>query len=462
MDVVFLSRIQFALTSAFHYIYPPMSIGIGLMLVIFEGVYMKTKLPLYKEITKFWVKIFALTFALGVATGIVQLFGFGTNWSRYSRFVGDVFGSALGAEGIFAFFLEAGFLGVMLFGWERVSPRLHYVSTILVCLGAHFSAVWITIANSWMQTPAGFKIVGEGAQAKAVVTDFWAMLFNPSSIDRLVHVTLGCWLAGIFLVLSVTAYYYLKKQHLESANHMMKMGLIAAGISLVFQLISADITARGVAFNQPSKFAAMEGVYKTQGNAPLSIIGWVDQKNEEVKGLKIPGMLSYLVYRDVQKPIIGFDQIPVENRPPIQVVFQTYHLMIAMWGLMAFVTLAAFFYWKRKKLHRTKWVLWCLIVSVLFPQIANQVGWMTAEIGRQPWIVYNILRTSDGASPRVSAQQVSLSITMFLVIYALLFVLFIFLLDKKIKHGPDLVEPQREVVPVYRNPFKVSQGGKHE
>ncbi|MES2122879.1 MAG: cytochrome ubiquinol oxidase subunit I, partial [Chlamydiota bacterium] len=203
MDVVLLSRIQFALTSGFHYIYPPLSIGLGLFLVIFEGMYMKTKNPLYKQITKFWVKVFALTFALGVATGLVQLFGFGTNWSHYSRFVGDVFGSALAAEGVFAFFLESGFLGIMLFGWEKCSARLHYISTICVAAGAHFSAIWIIVANSWMQTPTGYKVVGEGMQARAQVTNFWEMVLNPSVIDRLTHVVLGCWLSGICLVLSV-------------------------------------------------------------------------------------------------------------------------------------------------------------------------------------------------------------------------------------------------------------------
>ena len=212
MDAVMLSRIQFSLTSMFHYIYPPLSIGLGLYLVIIEGIYLKTKNPLYLKMTKFWVKIFALTFALGVATGLVQLFGFGTNWSQYSRFVGDVFGSALGAEGVFAFFLEAGFLGVMLFGWKKVSEKVHYFATICVCLGAHFSAVWIVIANSWMQTPTGFKIVGEGLQARAIVTDFWAMIFNPSSMDRLVHVIFGCWLTGIFLVISISAYYLLEEK----------------------------------------------------------------------------------------------------------------------------------------------------------------------------------------------------------------------------------------------------------
>jgi cytochrome bd ubiquinol oxidase subunit I len=436
MDVVMLSRIQFALTSGFHYIYPPLSIGLGLMLVIFEGMYLKTKNKLYKDITKFWVKIFALTFALGVATGLVQLFGFGTNWAQYSRFVGDVFGSALGAEGVFAFFLEAGFLGVMLFGWDRVGPKMHYVSTICVAVGAHFSAIWIVVANSWMQTPAGFTIVGEGLRTKAIVTDFWTMIFNPSSVDRLTHVILGCWLAGIFLVLSITAYYYLKKQHMAFSRETMKIGLWSAAVVLILQLISADITARGVAFNQPSKLAAMEGIFQTQKATPLTVIGWVDTANQTVKGIQIPGLLSFLVYRDFETPVTGFDQIPPDERPPIGIVFQTYHIMIAMWGLMAFVTIVGLYLWKKKKLEKTKWALWALILSVIFPQIANQTGWMTAEIGRQPWVVWRLLRTEHGVSATIHAQQVLMSIFMFIVIYSLLFVLFLFLLDRKIKHGP--------------------------
>ncbi len=462
MDVVMLSRIQFALTSAFHYIYPPMSIGIGLMLVIFEGMYLKTKKPLYKDITKFWVKIFSLTFALGVATGLVQLFGFGTNWARYSRFVGDVFGSALGAEGIFAFFLEAGFLGVMLFGWDRVSAKMHYFSTICVCLGAHFSAVWIVVANSWMQTPAGFKIVGEGAQAKAVVTDFWAMVFNPSSVDRLTHVVLGCWLTGIFFVLSVSAYYFLKKQHLEFSKTTMKVGLWMAALVLVLQLISADSTARGVAFHQPSKLAAMEGVYQTKKATPITLVGWVDESSETVKGLQIPGLLSFLTYRNFETPVKGFDQIPPDERPPIGIVFQTYHLMMAMWGLMVLVTIIGLYLWKKKKLAKTKWALWALIISVIFPQIANMAGWMTAEIGRQPWIVYGLLRTYEGVSPTIVSSQVVMSIMMFIVIYTLLFILFIFLLDRKIKHGPvDEEEPTLDDgATLYRDPLKPSKGVK--
>lgn len=458
MDAVFLSRVQFALTSMFHYIYPPLSIGLGLMLVIFEGIYLKTKDPLYKEMTRFWTKIFALTFALGVATGVVQLFGFGTNWARYSRFVGDVFGSALGAEGIFAFFLESGFLGLMLFGWNRVSAGFHYFATICVCLGAHFSAVWIVVANSWMQTPTGFKIVGEGVDAKAVVTDFWQMVFNPSSVDRLVHVILGCWLAGIFLVMSVSAYYYFKKKHLEFAKETMKISLIAAGVTLILQLISADSTAKGVAKSQPAKLAAMEGVYVTEPSTPMTLFGWVDETNETVSGPKIPGLLSFLSYASWTQPVVGLDHVDKADRPPVQVVFQSYHLMIWMWFFMAAVTLFGIWRYRRGTLENGKTLLWAMMFAVGFPQIANQMGWMTAEVGRQPWLVYGILRTSQGVSPNIDAAQVLRSIIMFSVIYILLLILFLYLLDQKIKHGPEPLENDKQ--PVYRNLYKSLVGDK--
>lgn len=455
MDVVLLSRIQFALTSMFHYIYPPLSIGLGLVLIIFEGMYLKTKNPLYKTITKFWVKIFALTFALGVATGLVQVFGFGTNWARYSRFVGDVFGSALAVEGIFAFFLEAGFLGVMLFGWERVSAKMHYLSTILVTAGAHFSAIWIVVANSWMQTPTGYKIVGEGDSARAIVTNFWEMMLNPTSVDRVIHVILGCWLAGSCLILSVSAYYFLKKKYLPFARVSMKIGLITTLITLVLQLISADSTARGVAKNQPSKFAAMEGVYQTKAATPITVFGWVDEKSEKVVGLQIPGALSLMTTRNLD-PVKGFDQIPKDERPPIQLTFQSYHMMVLMWGLMVASAGLGFFMWKKNKLEKSKWTLRFLLISVLFPQIANQVGWMTAEVGRQPWIVYGVLKTVDGVSKNIQASQVVGSIIMFIVIYCLLFGLFIFLVDRKIKHGPtDALEGDDMI---YQNLYTSTKG----
>lgn len=436
MDTVILSRIQFALTSGFHFIFPPLSIGLGVFLVIMEGMYLKTKNERFKEMTKFWGRVFALTFALGVATGLVQVFAFGNNWSRYSSFVGDVFGSALGAEGIFAFFLEAGFLGVMLFGWERVSKKVHYLSTICVTLGAHFSAIWIIIANSWMQTPAGFKIVGEGNEARAVVTDFWQMVYNPSTLDRLIHTVLGCWLTGAFLVISISAYYFLKKRHLDFARTSLKLGLIVASLTLILQLISADSTARGVAQNQPEKFAAMEGVYDTQENTPMTLIGYVDAKEEKVRGLKVPSLLSFLVYHNLQTPISGLNEFPREDWPKSPIVFQTYHIMIYMWCLMVVGSILGIIYLKRKNRAQGKWTLGFLITSVVFPHIANQTGWATAEIGRQPWVVYKLLRTTQGVSPSIIPAYVIGSLIMFVVIYSLLFALFLYLLNKKIQDGP--------------------------
>lgn len=436
MDVVALSRIQFALTSAFHYLYPPLSIGLGLMLVFMEGAYLKTKNPMYKDMAKFWTKIFALTFALGVATGLVQVFGFGTNWARYSRFVGDVFGSALAAEGVFAFFLEAGFLGVMLFGWERVSAKTHYMATVLVALGAHFSSIWIVVVNSWMQTPTGYKIVGEGADAKAVVTDFWQMILNPSAIDRIIHVVLGCWLTGIFLIISVSAYYLLKRRFVDFARACLRFALPSAAIVLVLQLISADSSARIVATYQPAKLAAMEGLYETQTHAPLGVIGWVDTDTQTVKGLQIPGLLSFLVHRDVNAPVQGLNEFPKEEWPNVAAVFQTYHLMIFMWSAMVLGVFLAIVFWKKKALLDAKWTLRFLVASVAFPQIANQVGWMTAEMGRQPWIVYKMLRVEQGVSASIQRGQVVASLWMFSIVYLFLFAVFIYLLDNKIKQGP--------------------------
>jgi len=231
MDVLTLSRIQFGATIAFHYIYPPLSIGLGVLLVVMEGLWLKTSKPVYHQMARFWTKVFALTFAIGVATGIVMEFEFGTNWATYSRFVGDVFGSALAAEGIFAFFLESGFLAVLLFGWDRVGRKTHFFSTCMVCLGAHFSAIWIVVANSWMQTPVGYHIVGEGLKARAEVTNFWEVVFNPSMVDRLFHTLCGAWQDGAFLVVSVSAWYLLKRKHLDFARASLRVGLAVALIA---------------------------------------------------------------------------------------------------------------------------------------------------------------------------------------------------------------------------------------
>ncbi len=441
MDAEILARLQFAFTIAFHYIYPPLSIGLGVILVMMEGMYLKTKNPLYEQMTKFWVKVFALTFAIGVATGIVMEFEFGTNWATYSRFVGDVFGSALAAEGIFAFFLESGFLALLVFGWDKVKPGTHFISTIMVSLGSMFSAVWIVVANSWQQTPAGYHIVGTGLNARAEITDFWAMVFNPSSVDRLLHVVSGCWLAGAFLVISVSSFYILKNRHLNFAKSSLKIALLLALFASLFQLFTGHQSAVGVSENQPAKLAAMEAHFDSSSPGMLHLFGWVDEENQKVNlGIGIPGMLSYLIYGDNQKPVKGLNAFPEDETPPVNIVFQAYHLMVAIGFFLIAVSVLGVFLWWRGKLFNHRWLLWVFVLAVLGPQIANQVGWIVAEVGRQPWIVYGLLRTSEGLSKAVTAEQIMFSLILFAVIYLILFALFIYLLNEKIQHGPE--EPE--------------------
>ncbi|KAF3363124.1 Cytochrome bd ubiquinol oxidase subunit 1 [Chlamydiales bacterium STE3] len=445
MDVEILARLQFAITIMFHYIYPPLSIGLGLMLVIIEGIYIRTQNPVYLQMAKFWTRVFALTFAIGVATGIVMEFEFGTNWSHYSRYVGDVFGSALAAEGIFAFFLESGFLAVVLFGWTRVRPRVHYFATIMVALGAHFSAIWIIVANSWMQTPAGFQIVGEGLAARAEITDFWAMVFNPSSVDRLVHSIIGAWLAGAFLVISVSAFYILLKRHLVFAKNSLKIGLYVASIALVLQVISGDRSGEIVAKYQPSKLAAYEALYQTEQPAAYNLIGVPDSKTQTLHyKIAIPKLLSFLAFKDANAEVKGLDQFPREDWPNVPVLFFTFRTMIAMWVLMVIACTVAIYYWRKGLLFEKKWALKLLIFSAIFPQIANQAGWVSAEMGRYPWIVFDLLRISEGLSKSVTANQVFGSIIMFGIVYTFLFILFVYLLNEKFQHGPtdeDLATP---------------------
>ncbi len=436
MDIEILSRLQFAFTIAFHYIYPPLSIGLGVALVIFEGMYLRTKDKHWEQLTKFWIKIFALIFGIGVATGIVMEFEFGTNWAAYSRYVGDIFGSALAAEGVFAFALESAFLGVLLFGWNRVSPRVHFFSTIMVTFGSMFSAIWIVVANSWQQTPAGFKIIGEGANARAEITDFWAMVFNPSSLDRIIHVWIGAFLAGSFLVLSVHAYYILKNRFVEQSKKAFGIILVIAAISALGQLFTGHGSAVGVTKNQPAKLAAFEGHYDSLAVADMYLFGWVNEEEQTVTGVKIPKGLTFLIHQDFTTPVIGLNTYDKNDRPSmVNFIFQTYHLMISIGMLLIGLTLFSLFLLWRGKLFNKRWLMILFSFSVVLPQIANQVGWYSAEVGRQPWVVYNLLRTSDALSENVRAGQVLFSLILFTLVYLILFSLFIYLLNKKIQTG---------------------------
>lgn len=444
MDVLWLSRLQFALTVMFHYLFPPLTIGLGILMVILEGLYLKTGNKQYETATRFWTKIFALNFAMGVATGIVMEFQFGTNWATYSRYVGDVFGAALAAEGIFAFFLESGFLAVLVFGWNRVSPKMHFFSTVMVSLGSIFSSIWIIVANSWQQTPAGHqwvtRTVNGLAQERAETIDFFAVVFNPSTVHRLVHVWIGSFILGAFFVMSITAFYILKKRHEEFARKSFKSALVVAMVSSLAALFSGHLQAKNVYNHQPAKLAAFEGHFQTGESAPLHLFGIPDELKQTVRyAVSIPGGLSYLLHGNTRDPVTGLDNWPRSDWPPVGVTFQSYHLMVTLGMLFIALSAIGLVMLATGRLYKARWLLWVFVFAVAGPYIANQAGWVAAEVGRQPWIVYGKLRTSDALSPSVSAEQVLASIVMFGLIYAMLFAVFVYVLHQKIKQGPEPV-----------------------
>lgn len=450
MSVELLSRLQFAGTIMFHYLFPPLTIGLGLIMVILEFQWLRTGDRGWNRAARFWTRVFALNFALGVSTGIVMEFEFGTNWAAYSRFVGDVFGSALAAEGIFAFFLESGFLAVLVFGWDRVGPKMHFFASLMVWLGGMFSAVWIVIANSWQQTPAGYHIVEQNLNGKIVhraeITDFWAMIFNPSSMDRLGHVLIGSMILGAFFVMSISAFYVLKGKHEDFTRRCFPIALVVAAIFSLLALVSGHDQAKMVAEHQPAKLAAFEGHFET-GPGNLSLFGWPDADAGKVHGsVEIPGMLSWLIYADTNAEVAGLDSVPEDERPPVWLPFQAYHIMVGLGMFFIVLTIGSLPLLKGGRIYRMRKLMWVFVFAVFGPYIANQAGWVAAEVGRQPWIVYPSvqdgvemmgLRTSDGLSESVTAGQVLWSIIMFGLIYALLFVVWIYVLNEKIQHGPD-------------------------
>jgi cytochrome d ubiquinol oxidase subunit I len=409
-------------------------------------MYLWKREAIYETAARFWTSLYAVNFAIGVATGIVMEFQFGTNWAVYSRFVGDIFGSALAAEGIFAFFLESGFLAVLVFGWDRVSPRFHFVATVMVALGSIFSSIWIVVANSWQQTPAGHHIVG----SRAELLNFWAAVLNPSTINRLTHTLIGAFVLGAFFVMSISAYYLVRGRHEDFARRSFTGGLLFATIASIAALISGDANGRMVATYQPAKLAAFENHSKT-GPADLFVI---------------PGGLSFLLYGDRTAEVIGIDRIRPEYRPPVIPAYLSFRLMVTLGTFFIVITLYASWLRWRGTLFQKRWLLWVFVFAVLGAFAANELGWAAAEIGRQPWIVHpNVVRDGSGrvlidpegfvqyhleeglltrnaVSEAVSGNQVLGSIIMFGFIYSLLFVVWIFVLNDKIQKGPQPVHPR--------------------
>lgn len=453
MDPDFLSRVQFALTASFHFIFPPISMGLGLLLVIVGILYVRTRNPMWRQISFFWVKVYGLVFALGIATGVVQEFEFGMNWANYSRYVGNIFGSLLAAEGIFAFFLEGGFLGLMLFGGNRLGPRMWLLATFLVAFGAHFSALWILMANSWMHTPAGYALQDSAIGTIAVMTSFYEVVFTPSFIPRLLHTWVASWMVGASLMLSVSAWYLLKNRHVEISKATFKVVFpIFAVLSLLQIGLFGPEQAIAVTNFQPAKLAAMEGLWQTQECAPMYLIGWVNESAQTTTGLSIPCLLSFLAFQDFNATVTGLDAVPPEFWAPVNLTFQAYHFMINLGGAFILISLlgAVFYFWRRK-LFETRWLLWVFVLSIVLTQLATLSGWWSAEFGRQPWIVWQLLLTADAVSPLLTNPQLYFSLGTFILLYALLFVLFIYLLNEKIQHGPAPLSEMEEV-PVHSLP----------
>ncbi len=446
MDAVLLARIQFAFTIGYHFIFVPISIGVGMMVVFAEHRYYKSGIPADKAASNFWIKLFTATFAIGVATGITMEFAFGTNWAEYSRFVGNIFGAPLAAEGLIAFFLESAFLGILLFGRNRVSRRFYYISAWLVWIGALLSALWILIANSWMQTPAGYKIEG----GRAVLTSFWAAAFNPSTAPRYFHTVAATLVAGCFVVAGVCAYYMLKKRHLHFARTTM---LWAVSVGLVISIAMPFIGHWGaliVAEHQPVKMAAFENITETQKNAPLYLFGWVRSDGSTI-GVSIPSGLSLMLGLSPDHEVTGLDSVAATDRPPAQLTFQSYHLMIALGILFILVFLVALLMIILKRLEKARWMLWALIAGIPLSLFAINMGWMAAEVGRQPWVVQGLMRTTDGVSPLVSAGEIWTTLGIFGLIYLVLFIAWLRIFLGIIKKGPEdtveMLQAEKGVAP---------------
>ncbi len=435
MDAVFLARLQFGLTAGFHFLFPPTTLGLTLLVVIIETLYGRTKNEVYRRLSVYLVKILGTVFVMGVASGIALEFAFGNNWAAYSRTVGDIFGAPLAAEAVFSFFLESVFLGILVFGRDRVSARTYRLSAVLVFLGAHLSGLWIIIANSWMQTPAGFRMEG----GRAVLSDFWQAALNPSTVVRFVHTILGGWTTGALVAMAAAAWLILKRRSAaaDTAARLMKPALAVFAVSAVLQLGSGHAHSMQVTRNQPEKMAAFEAQWKTMEGAPFTVFGIPDEKNERTRlAVRIPKMLSWLVHLDPEGKVLGLDEFPKDERPPVFLPFAGYHLMI-LFGLL-FILMGVWGLWlqARKRLTSSRFYLKLVLVAVPLPYLANELGWIAAEVGRQPWAVYRVLRTSEAVSAVVPAGNILFSIALFSLIYALIGVAGLMVILRTIRRGP--------------------------
>ena len=444
MDVVQLSRIQFALTISFHFIFPSITIGLAGLIAMTETLRWRTKREVYDRMSVFLTKLFAVTFVIGVVSGIVMEFQFGTNWSTFSGYVGDIFGAPLAAEGVFAFFLESAFVGLILFGRDRVSSTVRWIAGLLVALGTLMSAFWILVANSFMQTPAGYSCSPDPAcgptTTKLVLTDFWAAVFNPSTLERFFHTVSACYVAGSFFLMGISAWYVLRNRHLEIAKLSLRMAIVIAFVGSGLMFVSGDLQTREVQANQPLKFAAMEGICKTENGAALTLIAVPPGQDcaANAGGIAVPNGLSAMSDLDPNGQIKGLDQESDTSLwPPVATTFVGFHLMVAVGSLMLLLMLIGVFFLWRRSVETHRWWLRAAVLAIPLPILAIELGWMVAEVGRQPWIVQGLMKTTAGVSPGVSSTDVAVSLVGIVLMYALLFSLWLYSLGREIARGPE-------------------------
>ncbi len=435
-DALFLHRLQFAFTISFHYLFPQLTMGLGLLIVIMKGIGLRTGNEFYHQSARFWAKIFAVNFAIGVVTGIPMEFQFGTNWARFSTFAGGVIGQTLAMEGVFAFFLESSFLGLFLFGEKRLSPKMHFFAAFMVFLGSWLSGYFIIATNAWMQHPVAYEV---GANGNVSLTSFWGLLLNPWILWQYLHNMIGSVVTASFVVASIGAYYLLAKRDEEFGKIFLRIGVIAGVISSILMAFpTGDGQGKNLAFHQPATLAAMEGLFKTEEGAPLVLIGQPDMEKKQLDNpLYIPNMLSFLTYNRWNAEVKGLDAFPEKDHPTnIPLLYYSYHIMVGLGTMFIALMLLSVVLLRKNVLFTTRSVLWMIMLAFPFPYIANTAGWTTAELGRQPWLVYGLMRTADGTSELVTAGSTMFTLLGFAGMYFILGMLFILLVLKTINAGP--------------------------
>jgi cytochrome d ubiquinol oxidase subunit I len=446
-DALTVHRLHFAFTITFHYLFPQLTMGLALLLVILKSLALRTRDARYDAAARFWAKIFGINFALGVVTGIPMEFQFGTNWADFAEAAGGVIGQTLAMEGVFSFFLESSFLGLFLFGERRLGPRGHWLAAFLVFLGSWLSGYFIVMTNAWMQHPVGYALTPEG---KIVLTDLGALLTNPWGFWQYAHTMTGAVVTASLVMSGTGAYYLLARQHEEAGRLFLRVGVVAGAIATVAQLFpTGDQQGAMVAKHQPITLAAMEGLFRSEEGAPIAIVGQPDVERRRLDNpILVPKMLSFLTYQRWDAHVRGLEEFPEDLWPEnIPLLYYAYHIMVGLGTIFIAVYLGAAFLLWRGLLYGSRWMLWILMLLVPFPYIANTAGWITAEAGRQPWLIYGLMRTADGYSKEVSAGNALFTLIGFMGMYTILGILFLFLVRREIAHGPPsepLVARRRE------------------